>query len=1850
MRSIFLLLTLAALSTLSCNRQKESEAYDPSYSRYIAAFSQSPLSTYGDFRIRFTVDIPGKEAGVIEHEALMDISPGVEGRLEWLDASTIHFLPSAPLLPDHEYRISFDLASLIAVPDSLSRFSFSVQTRKQELSLEEGYLEAVNTEDYRYSGSLITADFAPPELLEKCLEIYYRGEPVKPEWRHEEGGLKHHFLVDRIKRGSEMEQMRLQWNGKSIAADDKGKLEIDVPGRGAFKYAGIKIFNYEEQKVEVYFTDPLDAAQDITGLIQIEGITGLQHAIRGNKVVLYVPGRQSGSYRLKIHPGIRSVSGRVAGTTVLETLLFEELKPSIWLPGEGNILPLGKSLVFPFDAVNLNAVDVTILKIYESNMLSFLQRNSLAGSNELYRTGDIILQKKIELKPENPQAIKTRSRYGIDLSKIIRAEPGALYRVVLSFRPEYSAYMCSRDDFDDISDTYEDDYYYYDESSQYFHDLYPGYKFKYDWRHRDDPCYRAYYRTSRFVSRNILASNLAMTAMQGSDGQTTFILTDIRNARPRKGVKVTIYSYRMQELGSALSDGSGLARIDWKEKPAFAVAGDGKEKAYLRLDPGEALSVSRFETGGVSAQSGLKGRLYGERDVWRPGDSLFLTFVLEDLSEKLPLAYPVHFALRDPQGREVINLKKLPDEGRFYTFRLASDPDWITGRYLATVSAGGLTVNQGVRIETIKPNRLKIDFEGEGDKIWGWKGKNHFTLRAQWLHGASAGGLKYKVESALKEQTTSFPSYRDFHFRDESEPFYDAPRVVAEGELDEQGEADLSLSLQTSNRPPGILKAAFKIRVFENSGNFSVRTLQKDFYPYEAYAGFKLPEGNKWTGALATGKKEKIDMVLLDAEGNPLPGQLLRAKLYKLEWRWWWHSSGENIASYINNRFLEPVKAVELRTDARGKAEWTLAMDDNEWGRYFLWVEDVKGGHRSGKVLYFDNPYYSGRSREGMAEGASMLPLSLDKDKYMAGERAVLTIPVSKGSRALVTLQGSTGVISAQWWEAGMNKDVIQVPLATDRDMAPNIYVHVMLLQEHSRSLEHLPIRQYGIIPLMVENAETKLEPRLQTADVYRPEESVSIEVSEEKGRPMTYTLALVDEGLLGITGFRTPDLWNYFYAKQALGVHTWDIFDRVLGAFGEEMAQLLSLGGGEAAEPDPDKAKVNRFKPVVRFLGPFRLEAGKSRIHSVRIPRYVGALRVMLVAGDNGKYGSADKEVPVRKPLMVLSTAPRVLRPGEQVRLPVEVFAMENKIKDVELRISGTQNLQFTGGMTKRVHFDAPGSKLVFFEAVVGQRLEPAAFAVEASGNGEKAVEQSDIPVLPSNPEISGFSDYQLEAGGTFSEEIKALGIPGSNRQSIEVSTLPPMNLGQRMDYLMRYPYGCVEQVTSALFPQLYLGDFMDLSEEKRKEAEENIQAGIRKLMQFQNSGGGLSYWPGYGEISDWGTSYGGHFMLEAEKKGYRLPPGFKESWILYQVNAANNWNPSHTISAPELAMRELQQAYRLYTLALSGQAALGAMNRLKLRPNLSAAARWRLAAAYAMAGQESVARELTRGAPVSFTPYRDFRYTYGSLLRDQAMALETMVLTGDPRTLRLVKKISTAMASKNWYSTQTTAYCLIALSRYASEAEGGMQFSLTINGKPAHEVKSNKVIWSQDMADDSRVVLSNRSAKPLFVRILRSGIPPAGGEEADARKVQLRVRYLTTDGEALDVRNLVQGTDFLVEVEIMHQIRSGYRYDRMALTQIWPSGWEISNARMDELDYSGNDYDKPEYMDIRDDRIYSFFNLGYWGKKKFLYRVSATYAGRYYLPAVRVEAMYDNEIYANTQGQWVEVSEPGRPREAMK
>ncbi|MCB0397809.1 MAG: hypothetical protein KDD36_14250, partial [Flavobacteriales bacterium] len=904
-----------------------------------------------------------------------------------------------------------------------------------------------------------------------------------------------------------------------------------------------------------------------------------------------------------------------------------------------------------------------------------------------------------------------------------------------------------------------------------------------------------------------------------------------------------------------------------------------------------------------------------------------------------------------------------------------------------------------------------------------------------------------------------------------------------------------------------------------------------------------------------------------------------------------------------------------------------------DWGRYFVRVVDLDGGHSTGKAVYIDWPGWAGRARNDGDGGAAMLSFTADKQEYQVGESVSLTIPSAKNGRALVTIESGSSVLDAKWLETVDGQTSYSFPVT--KAMAPNVYIHVSLLQPHGQEGNDRPIRMYGVVPIKVVDPFSIIKPVISMPDVLRPEEDVTIAVSEASGHPMTYTIAIVDEGLLGLTRFKTPDPWSAFYAKEALNVKTWDIYDMVMGAYGGKLDKLLAVGGDEVNRPKGGK-KAQRFKPMVRYLGPFYLKSGKQD-HRVHIPRYIGAVRTMVIAGDNGAYGAAEKSTPVRKPVMVLATLPRVIAPGEHVGMPVTVFAMEKNVKKVQVNIKTEGQLKLMGPASQSVSFSEVGDQTIHFDLKVLEATGTGKVTVTATSGSEKATYEVEMEVRPPNLPSTEVISQMIPAGQSWSPDFDAFGLAGTNRATIEVSSLPPLDLEKRIRYLIQYPHGCVEQTTSGAFPQLYLDALMELTPAAKQTIRQNINAAIQRLLNFQQPGGGMSYWPGNSDYSEWGTTYAGHFMIEAAAKGYSVPTSFLTRWVKFQTNAALQWKY-------DIHHSDLQQAYRLYTLALAKSPAMGAMNRLRESSNLSTAAKWRLAAAYALCGQIETAKKLTMNLPKDSSPYQELSYTYGSRERDLAMVLETLLLLKqDQEAFKLLQLLSKELSTNRWMSTQTLAYSLLAVGKYSQNVTSStLDFSTTVNNGKVILVKQTKPVHQQTFnpkMKDNKVIVKNTSNGALYARICMQGIPPAGEETDGASDLTLFVNYKTLDGYAIDVSRLEQGTDFMAEVTITHTGVRGIDYDQMALSQLFPCGWEIINTRLDDNETLGRGIDQPTYQDIRDDRVYTYFNVGRSNKKTFRVLLNASYLGHYYLPAVQASAMYDETIYARKKGQWVDI-----------
>jgi len=623
-----------------------------------------------------------------------------------------------------------------------------------------------------------------------------------------------------------------------------------------------------------------------------------------------------------------------------------------------------------------------------------------------------------------------------------------------------------------------------------------------------------------------------------------------------------------------------------------------------------------------------------------------------------------------------------------------------------------------------------------------------------------------------------------------------------------------------------------------------------------------------------------------------------------------------------------------------------------------------------------------------------------------------------------------------------------------------------------------------------------------------------------------------------------------------------------------------------------------------------------------------------MIVAGDatTSAYGSVEKATPVRSPLMVLASLPRKISPSEKVTIPVTVFAMEKNIKNVTVQIKTNNGLKVIGSATQKLSFAQPDEKMAYFNLAVGSITGIGKVQIVATSGKEKSVYDVEIDMTNPNPVTNTFTDVILEPNSTKTISWKTFGVSGSNKAKLEVSSMPTINLNGRLQYLIQYPHGCVEQTTSSVFPQLYLNDIADLDATRQQLIQKNVTAGITRLGGFQLSNGGMSYWQGGTVADDWGSSYAGHFMIEAEKKGYFLPINFKSKWISYQQKEAKQWRfmPSYG--------NDLAQSYRLYTLALAGAPDLSSMNRLRETKGISNESKLRLASAYVLAGQKSAGLTLLLNTSIDDNSNYNYYY-YGSNDRNRAMSLETLLLLGQKqKAFAMATKLAKDMSSDQWMSTQTTAYCLYAMAKFSvSNGPKGIDVQFSKDGK-AQTIKTMKTIADRSLVVKTglnSVTLKNNRKNRLYVRVLNTGILPIGQEKAIQSNVSASLVFKNRKGGVIDVSKINQGTEFVAEVTVRNL--KNEHVENVALSQILPSGFEIVNTRF--TDYGDATNNIADYIDIRDDRTNFYFGLKAGEVKTFRILLNASYLGTYYLPGLQCEAMYDNTFLARTKGFWVQV-----------
>lgn len=1818
MKKLYLLLVCAVVTLLFCQCSGEggnSVSDVPAYNEYVSAYTSGSISRKSDVRVVFAQDIPLGKLDSIKPADVMKISPKVEGTFSFADPRTLVFVPSKEMNRNTLYAVTVETQKLFGEG---SAFEFSFQTRPFAICGSLKTFGVTDDDQYQLTFSLTTADQEASELVEKHISL---PQGVTPTWTHAADGVSHLMTVVTKSEGKATQFEVSTESDSKLGLVGQIITSVELPDSKTFQVVSQTCKSGETRCIEVTFNKNLDDKQDVTGLVYTTGHTVTQTVVEGNRVLLYGNWQDNEAVNVTIDKALKSRSGMKISQSQTKSVVINNNKPSVEFVGDGTIVPQGDKILLPFRSVYMKGVRVSVYKIFSNMVGSMLQQGDINEYGNFSYAARPIAFTTFFIDDDGADLSEWHT-YAVDLTEQVKLEPGAMYRVELSLDARLSAWPCdtlphaTREEMAEADAALmEKTCTRFDKGSYYYTGrAYENNDWWYDenyYEKRSNPA-ASYYYNDHTVGKNVLATNIGLSALKGVGSSVSITAINIPDAQPMSGVSVEVYSLQRQLIGSGKTNGAGIAEIEFNQRlgqPSYVVARRGDDVSYLKVGNDQSLSTSTFDVSGSVVERGLKGFIYGDRGVWRPGDTLHIAFMLNDKDHTLPADHPVTLRLSNPLGQVTHRITRTSGIMGLYAYNIPIAEDAPTGIWSAQIGVGGVTFHKNLRIETIKPNRLKIDLKTPEVLT---NGKNEAKLHTEWLNGNATSGLKYEVNATVIETKTSFSGYKDYVFDDPTCTFETSEVELAHGNVGTTGDASLSVNLSVGKSAPGMLKGNVVTHVYEPSGEFSVDVNQVYVSPFNRYVGIKAPKQSR-RSHLDTDKDHNFSVVSVDPSGKPVPNVKVQVEVFKVYWHWWWSSSREDLAGYTSSSYHKPVKKLDLKTDMEGKTDFNLNIPQDSWGTYLILVHDVEGGHSTGAKSYFDWPWMTSRSSENDKENATSLSLSVDKQEYAPGDKMHISFPSDQGSTAIVSISNGSKVLHLETYPC--QKERTEIVLEATEEMMPNVYVAVSLVQPYSQTVNDMPIRMYGIIPVAVTSDQSHLYPVVKCADELQPETRCTVSVSEKSGRPMGYTLAIVDEGLLDLTRFKTPEAWPVFNAREALGVRFWDLYNHVNGAYGGRIEQLFSIGGDDALNNTP-KAIVNRFAPMVYFAGPFELKKGETRTHHISVPNYNGRVRVMVVAGDGRAYGSCDKSVLVRKPLMMIGTMPRQIGRGDEMTVSATLFATQ-KLGDVKVNISTAGGLSVVGDKSQSVSFAEAGDKTVHFRVKCDNKGTLGTVSLQAASSGCKADYTANITIRTVSQTLSQSVSGIIQAGQTSDQTLQ---FPGDDdyRLLLEVSSLKPLNLRTRLKQLIGYPHGCVEQTTSRAFPQLYLSEFAELSETQKAEVEANVKACISRLVNFQTDDGGMSYWPSSRDSHSWASAYVLQFLSEASARGYYVPEDMMRRLKAYVTGQVTSWTSKYD---------SYIAAYQMYVLSSLHMPEWGAMNRMKEQgSNLSTNAICFLSAAYSLSGRSDIGRELLNQESYGYVGY------WWSPMVSQLLAY--LAVDDDKLAAESAEKVRERLMSDMWMSTSDCAGSLMAMSRlYQKKSVGtGLRFEASLDGKKLDNVKTNKFSWvheAQLPGKQAKLNIHNSGDGVIYLSTTTQGVATQSHVDKMVNGLDLSIRYTTDGGQPMDLSRLSQSTTFKAVLSI-HNV-TGKAQENVAVSYIVPAGWEILSTTP-----TGDIH----YQDVRDDRVYSYINHLKQGESLTItYSLSATYSGRYYLPSAHAEVMYDATVMGCTESGECEV-----------
>ncbi len=1361
-------------------------------------------------------------------------------------------------------------------------------------------------------------------------------------------------------------------------------------------------------------------------------------------------------------------------------------------------------------------------------------------------------------------------------------------------------------------------------------------------------------------SAMIVVTDLAAVAKQ--DGSNLHVWTRAaKDFSAKGGVKIKVMSFNNFEIASCItqSDGGGCLLegvMKQNKKPYALVMSTDDDLSYMRfsdvvLSNGDNQESMRAYSNNSTA---LEAYVYSSRGVYRPGEVVNLASVVWSGDRKAASKIPLHWKIFSSRQKVVKEINVESTEFGMSSLDFKLDDYAGTGKYQAILSSGKKQLSTyGFFVEEFVPERIGLNVSPYKTLVKGSE-DIHFNLDAKYLFGPPVAEGNYKARFSLKPAWFTIPGQKKFS-TGEYRLTKQAAMILqpAEGRLDQNGLANISVSVNNMQKSfPTVMKLTSHVDVTESgSGRVTNRSASTLVSAYDEIIGvrelkakdgeievegkFFTPEGAE------TRKNGKVQVSVLQIYSN---------------WTYAWnpemgHDSWqrEDILMSEGDSFTIDVN------DGRFEAQ---LHTNNSWGRYVVRVQSTESKQTSDLLVSMGYSWYwSGQASSALKPRApDQITLYPSVKEANAGEEVSFSFESPFAGQALFAIEADT-VLESRWFEVKKGPNTIDIEAP---DFLPNVYASLLVIKDPREGEMYVPARAWGSVSLKIIPQDFLINVITELPQEMRPGNDLVIKLNNDNHQKTEYSVAVVDEGILQLTRFQTPKPLNYFFEPRRQGVST---FETVGWTFPRTISSDQGQVGGGADAASKKSGRVMPVRLVSHWSGIISSNNQGDAEIRVPIPSFQGKVRVMVVAAQSGKVGHSEQHVTVRDPLVMQPTLPRFLQWGDNFEIPVFVVNMTGKEQKVTATVSVSNEVQLSQD-TQVVNIPDMGSATVFFPAQVNAFDGKADFKFKVQTGDVETHDNMSLPILPLSAEqtvnLTLPTDKPFRIVDYLPEGLHQSGL----KVHMTVSTIPYISELTRLRYLIRYPYGCIEQTTSSTMPLLYVGQLLGVLDPKAlegKNIDDMVYSGLNRLLSMQTISGGFAYWPGGSKPVLWGTAYATHLLLKAKEQGYDVSEHALNDALDFMQEALSSrqyqWRDHHYYYGDS-------EPYMAYVLGLAGRHQKSIIRKLasggSWQGGRALENRFLVMLAAQMAGDKALAEGMLKDYhlfSVVDAQGRDYSGSYWSSFRTDAMRLSLAqdVWPDDTRLDALMHRVANRLATTPYLNTQEAAWSVSGLGKVANHFQGATTkgVELNIDGKKVPSEFHDKQVmgWSfygEQLPSDKTIQLQYQGDKAPFLHATITGYRSSlATPAATTTHLVIKRSYLSLQGEAIDPMQIKQGQ--LLVVRLDFQNNSGQKIENIAISDRLPAGFEVENAnlgRSDDMPWvDESSLFKPAYVDRKDDRVNIFGDLADSRVNEWLhyyYIVRAVSQGEFTAAAAKVEAMYEPEKHAYSGYSKVKIQSP--------